>query len=275
MLAVELAVEGAGDGGDGFVELGDFVGLEAGGDVASEGAFVKGGTFVEGDEEFEAVAQHGRYLTDANAVFHSIKCHGCILDLGRRNLVSAYVDDIVVTAHQSQSTLLIDASLVGRVKGMVAQHLSSHLGFVGITCHECAALTGDGSLLGDKEGGILHRPSQTANQRLAVVEVVGSDHSRLGRGVGVIHAGIGQDATHLQHVAVCHGCGTRLNEFQLVGQFGKLSFAQLQHHAYACRHHEGRHHARCVLDGAEEGLQVLHALEDVQRRSQHDYWKNL
>ena len=241
-LAVEFAVEGAMDGGDLFVELGNLVGLQLFFEVEGEGALVEGGAVGHLDQQAQGGASDGMWHGEADAVANVMEGHSSIIDLGGGNLEASDIDDVIFTPLQVQETVLVDMAEVVGEEGVVVENGCRALGVADIAGHERRALTGDESFGGDKESGMAHRTTETACQAgmLGVVEVVGGDDAGLRGGVGIVEPCMGQQTAEFLHVALRNGCSTRFDEVEAVGQRRYAVGSELQEDADGGRNEECR-----------------------------------
>ena len=82
-------------------------------------------------------------------------------------------------------------------------------------------MAGYHALLGDEDTRVFHRTAQTACLAFPIIEIIGADNARLGRGICVVQSAVGQDAAKMCHVARRDGGGSRLDEVYLVGVSGQ------------------------------------------------------
>ena len=88
---------------------------------------------------------------DANAVGNTVESHSRVLNLGRRNLESADVYDVIGTTGKMQPAALVNPSAVGCVDDAVAHHARRHLAVANIAAHKRVARASHRAFVGNKE----------------------------------------------------------------------------------------------------------------------------
>ena len=116
----------------------------------------------------------------------------------------------------------------------------------------------------DGDGGVGHGGAEALGLAAAVVVVVGADDARLGGGVCVVEAGVGQQSAEGLHVGMGHGGGSVLDELQAVGALAKLVRGELQEHAHTGGYKEGGIAAAPVGHCTEEQVEVLQSGKDAE-----------
>ena len=257
-----------------FVEGGDFVGLKQGGKVAGNDFRVGHGRRFGHEQELQGTARDGMRDGGADAIDYAGQGECGRFDLGGGHFVAPDVDDVVLAADDAEAALFVNMAKVGSEERVVVQYLAGKLGVACVSGHERCALAGNGALVGDEEARMGHGVAHAAaDARVVVVE--GGNDARLGGGVGVVKARAGKQGAEATHVVGRDGCGSRLDEVELVGIPLQSFGGKEDEHANVGRHEERGQPARGIVQCTEEGVEVGHALQEVERGPANNRRKDL